>query len=396
MGAGGVIPGSTNPLEHDLLGRLGLDERATNEDIARARNELQAFLATAPKSIRGWARTQATATDEAFALLSDPTTWHGAGALPAPRPRSATQPGGPATPPVRRATPTDVMPEASFESASSESEGDSDAEFDAMLAELTPSMHRDRFAPRSAAEAPHAASQRFVRSSSGGAPHGRRISRPLIAVAGIVVAAVVAVGVYQFGAPPASSAAQPTPSASGGLNQARVATLMAQIQTNPKDTAALLELGDAFFQAGDYSTAASWLDKVLVLEPNNTRALLALGAAQFNLGDAVKAKAQWVAVLAIDTNNVEAHYDLGFLYLNAAPPDLDGVKREWNEVVKLAPGTDTAKVVQQHLDALTSSGAPSGAPTTAPSVGASTAPSAVPSAPASAAPTAAPSGSSAP
>ena len=40
MGTGGVPPGPNDARERDLLGRLGLDERATAEDIARARDEL--------------------------------------------------------------------------------------------------------------------------------------------------------------------------------------------------------------------------------------------------------------------------------------------------------------------------------------------------------------------
>ena len=135
----------------------------------------------------------------------------------------------------------------------------------------------------------------------------------------------------------------------------------------------------------------TWLDKLIALEPNNTRARLALGAAQFNVGDVASAETNWTEVLKVDANNVEAHYDLGFLYLNETPPDLEGVQREWGEVVRLAPGTDIANVVQQHLDALaTSSLAPSAAPTGAPTSGASDGPSAAPTAAPSAAPTAGP------
>jgi len=48
------------------------------------------------------------------------------------------------------------------------------------------------------------------------------------------------------------------------------------------------------------------------------------------------------------------------------------VQREWGEVVRLAPGTDIANVVQQHLDALVSqspepSADPSAGPTAVPS-----------------------------
>jgi len=267
------------------------------------------------------------------------------------------------------------------------SETDQDAAFDAMLAELTPSMHRDRFAP---------AGTGLVPVSRSGQPtiQGRR-RLPWMAAGLVAVAAVVAVGfgVYQSGAAPVAAVPSASPAASAGLDQARVAQLMGQIQSNPKDTAALLELGDAFFTAGDFTTAQTWLEKLVALEPNNTQGLLALGAAQFNLGDSDAAKANWQAVLKLDSENVEAHYDLGFLYLNQAPPDLDGVRREWSEVARLAPGTNLATVVQQHLDALAAS---SGAPTSGPSAAASAAPTPAPTVAPSTAPTVAPTGSTAP
>ena len=372
---GGVIPGPAEARERDLLGRLGLDERATTEDVARTRDQLQAFLATAPKSLRGWARTQASAADEAFALLSDPTAWRDPGALPAPRARSAAQPDGPATPPVRRALPA-AEPAATLISAP---EGDDDGEFDAMLAEVTPSMHRDRIAARPVATqnaVPKGRGATVRRNGSNAAASGTpsRFPRVLAGLAGLAVVVVAVFAIYQLGATPPVTGAESTPAPTAALDEAKVAALMARIQTDPNDTAALLELGDAFFQAQDFTTSATWLGKLVDLEPNNVRGRLALGAALFNLGQSAEAEAQWLAVLDLEADNVEAHYDLGFLYLNEIPPDYDGVQREWGEVVRLAPGTELADVVQQHLDALAAQ-------------------SAAPSADASAAPTAAPSGS---
>jgi cytochrome c-type biogenesis protein CcmH/NrfG len=391
MGSG-LIPGPTDARERDLLERLGLDERATPEDVVRTRDELQAFLAAAPKSIRGWARRQASAADEAYVLLSDPTAWRDNGALPASRARSVSQPGGPATPPVRRATPAAVPAAAAITAF----EGDEDAEFEAMLAEVTPSMHRDRIAggprasksPKAASAAVAPARRKVSMTAQPAAP--RRFPRVLAALAGLAVLAVGVVAIYQFGATPAVTGGQSTPAPSAGLNQDKVAALMARIQADPNDTAALLELGDAFFQAQDFATAASWLDKLVTLEPNNVRGRLALGAAQFNLGKSAEAEAQWLAVLEVDKDNVEAHYDLGFLYLNEVPPDYEGVEREWLEVVRLAPDTEIAGVVQQHLDALA---AQSATPSAGASPGTSPAPSADAPPAASAAPTPAPSAS---
>jgi len=373
-----MIPGAIDAREHDLLERLGLDERATPEDVARTRDELQAFLAAAPRSIRGWARRQASAADEAYVLLSDPTARIDAGALPTSPARSASQPDGPATPPVRRATRT-AVPAVPAAAAIDASEGDEDAEFEAMLAEVTPSMHRDRIAARpvatqNAVPKGRGATVRRNGSNAAASDTPSRFPRVLAGLAGLAVVVVAVVAVYQLGATPPVTGAQATPAPTAALDEAKVAALMSRIQADPNDTAALLELGDAFFQAQDFTTSATWLAKLVDLEPNNVRGRLALGAALFNLGQSAEAEAQWLAVLDLEADNVEAHYDLGFLYLNEIPPDYDGVQREWGEVVRLAPGTELADVVQQHLDALAAQ-------------------SAAPSADASAAPTAAPSGS---
>ena len=130
---------------------------------------------------------------------------------------------------------------------------------------------------------------------------------------------------------------------------------MTKYETNPGDTATLLSLANAYYAGSDYSSAGTWLDKLLAIDPRNVDALLARGAVSFNLGDLAAAQASWNEVIGIDAKNVEAHYDLGFLYLNQATPDWAGVQREWDLVVQLAPGTQLAETVQRHLDELAAS-----------------------------------------
>ena len=405
MRVSGITPGPAEAQERELLGRLGLDERATAEDVMQTHDDLQVFLAAAPRSLRGWARGQASAADEAFALLSDPTAWRGTGALPVPSARSAAQPGGPATPPVRRAISAAVPATAPRPTPmpGPAADDETDDEFEAMLADVTPSMHRERFAPRRPAAV--AKDRRAARAvAAPDRPAGpRHLPRLLAALAGVVGLVAIVFFVYQLGAGPglAGNATSASPTASSALDEAQVAQLMARIQADPTDKAALLDLGDAFFGAGEYDVAATWLEKLIALEPTNVRGLLALGATRFNLGDADAAKAHWLEALNVEPSNVEAHYDLGFLYLNQVPPDMDGVQREWGEVVRLAPGSDVANVVQQHLDALASS-APSptdSQPATSsadPSAAASVAPSTAPTVAPSTTPSAEPGGSVAP
>jgi Tfp pilus assembly protein PilF len=134
-----------------------------------------------------------------------------------------------------------------------------------------------------------------------------------------------------------------------------------------------MALGDEYYRTGDFKTAGDWFAKVTAVEPTVVRGYLALGVSAFNLGDSTTALTAWTKVLTIDETNVEAHYDLGFLYLNAQPPDMAGVQREWSRVVALAPDSDIAKTVKAHLDALASA-APSSARAASPAPSASAQP----------------------
>jgi cytochrome c-type biogenesis protein CcmH/NrfG len=381
---------SPQKLERELLARLGLDPSATPEDVSASHEAVSAYLAAAPRSLRTWARVQASGADEAYALLTDPAALSRAVALGGAGARPAVLPGEPATPPARRDPPSPapvaVVPAVTAAAAAGAAPARvdengrrivSDDEIDALLAEVTPGAHREIVG--TAAE--RAASTVAV----SGTPRSSRLLGLLaspafrnVALVGATVAAIGIVVVLGFnagntraggiaaGVTPAPSAAASTPV----LDQAAVAALMVKIQANPKDADSLMALGDAYYKTGDFKTAGDWFAKVTAVEPTNVRGFLALGATAFNQGDPATAETAWKQAVSIDEKNVEAHYDLGFLYLNRQPADMVGVQREWTRVVQLAPDSDIAKTVKAHLDALASfkpaSPAASGAPATSP------------------------------
>ena len=374
--------------ERELRSRLGLDGRASSEDILSTHEDVLAFLATAPTSLRTWARVQAAAADEALVLLTDPTARAVSPALEGSSTRSESQPGGTATPPARRAIPntsdpgptrggadgdvgTDVAPDVSPASR--------EDIFDILLAEVTPSTHRETLPEL---RHPHAASRPAAAGSAPAAPstsRHRSVLRRLALPTGLIAGALaILFAGYQLGGGPAAEVSAPSPSSGAAapqLDEAQILALMERIQADPADQDALMALADAYYQVGDFGVSATWLEKVVALDETNLRARLALGAARFNLGDLDAARLQWEAVLQRDPANVEAHYDMGFLFLNLEPPDLVGVRRSWSEVVRLAPDSDIAATVKAHLDSIASpdpsgdpaaTAAPSSAPSTAP------------------------------
>jgi tetratricopeptide (TPR) repeat protein len=288
--------GQVQAYTSELLARLGVGPGASMGEIERAHDQRLDFLAQAPAEMSDWAHHEIGRVDEAYALLTDP-------------------------------------------------HADIPAAAAAALA--------DRGGAHPAPEAPLAATA---------APPAPRMAHSTKVLLLVALAAAVIFGVYKWGGDsgvPAISG-QPTDSSSAAaapqLDTAKVGAAMQKISANPKDVAALKELGDLYFQAGDYPTAIEWESKALEIEPQDVTALLALGAAQFNSGDSEGAKANWKKVVKIDSRNAEAHYDLGFLALSVEPVDMDTAKAEWQKVVDIDPKSELAKSVSTHLEGLAKQG----------------------------------------
>lgn len=347
-----AIERATDPvvrLEQELLARLGLGPDASADDVAAAHAAIVAYLAAAPAHARGWARAQAAAADEAVALLSDPVAL--ARRAGTSRAQAVDRLAVTTSPPPSRARARAAAPSQPTKSQA----GASDDLLDELIAEVTPSAHRDEV---------RAAAPRPPRTE---VPR-RFLTRRMLGIAAALAAMAIIVFVVS-GFADSSIPAAPGPAESqeaGTLDEAAVADLMARIQEDPEDADALMSLGDAFFAAGQFDVSAEWLGRLVALEPENSRALLALGAAQYNSGNAEDAEASWIRVIELEPDNVEAHYDLGALYFRQDPPDLEGMQREWQKVVELAPGTDIASGVQVHLDGLASAEPSTGPSETAP------------------------------
>jgi tetratricopeptide (TPR) repeat protein len=336
--------------ERDLLARLGLGPGASNGDIEAAHDEILDFLAAAPGSLRGWAAVQLGTVDEAYAQLNG-----------APASASAIVPAVPAARAASR--PVAARPTGGIDG------DDLDGFFD----------HDDAPVVVTRRERQRRAVQRTVEE-----PAARRFSlRTIVTAVGAVGVLAGAFVIYQLGAPAVPGfTGTPAPGSSAvAVDPAKVAALMAKLQANPKDLAALRDLGNLYYDVRDFASAAGWMEKIIAIDPKDEEALLALGAAKFNLGDLDGAEATWLRIVAINPKNAEAHYDLGFIYFSKTPPDMARVREEWNKVIAIDPTSDIAKTAATHLQSLDkSSGAPSTVPGASSGPAASAAPVASPAA----------------
>ena len=288
-------------LRNELLGRLGLRDNASDQDVESAHNGLVEFLELAPREVKSWAAARTTDVDEAFALLSGPEQ--------------------------------DLIPLAG-----------------------TTAIVQDAPVRTSPPAAGPAAPGAFAALAT-------RKRTQLVWAGLIVLVAAVVFAVYSMGKPAVpgisgTPTGQQTTAAAGGatpVDPAKLGALMQKISSNPKDIASLQAIGDLYFGATDYKNATLWEQKVLAVDPKNQVALLALGAAQFNLGNSVEAKKQWLVAAGLYPNVAEVHYDLGFLYFSQTPPDTANMTAEWKKVVAIDPNSQLAKTVSTHLQSASSS-----------------------------------------
>ena len=374
-------------IEQALMARLGLTLDATPEEIEEAHDRLLAFLETAPHELRLWTRLQVAAADEAYALLADdgaPAYLPAEDELPVREPASPS-PAHASTPPAARASTLGAAGagrelRATRVAPAESADDDLPEELEETEGAGMPVRRAKARTARAVSPAVAARERTGSRRVRGGA-----IRRVLVAVAAVAVVAVVGFTVYNSGATTVPGVTgTPAPEASStAVDPAKVNALMQKITADPKDTASLLELGNLYFDSGDYTTARTFMQKVVDIDPNNVDALVGLGAAQFNTGDAAAAKTSWTKATELSPKDQEAWFDLGFLYLNQNPPDMDQVRLNWNKVLEIDPTTKIAQTVQTHLAAIAPSASPGASQTASPSAAAA-APSA--SAAASAAP----------
>ncbi len=305
----------------DYFSLLDVSEDVSQAELESRYQQLAEYLTSEaiPSHLRDWARQQAALVDEAYAVLADPESRAAVG--------------------KEQARTTSNVPSGLEAGGKASDQRDSGIE-------SRPGTGEKR---RQSADSPDTAAAGLLSLFL-------NLSHQPLAIAvvlGLVALGGILLGLY--GLPGGGGdATPPTVQDTGTLpiDTERVAELIAANEANPNDPGILFELGETFFQSNDWQSAIDWFTQLLALEPNDTHALTDVGTSNFNLGRSPEAKAAWLAVLELDPDDFQAHYNLGFLYANVEPQDLDSARREWQAVVELAPESELARTAQLHLDGL--------------------------------------------
>jgi tetratricopeptide (TPR) repeat protein len=150
---------------------------------------------------------------------------------------------------------------------------------------------------------------------------------------------------------PASPA--PPPAAGGrtppALDQARVDQLTATINSDPKNTTAIVQLANVYFDAERFTDAIAWYEKALALDPKDADVSTDLGVSYYYTNRTEEALRRFEASLAINPKHTKTLLNKGIV-LAFGKEDLKGAAVEWQKVVDIAPESPEGQAARRALE----------------------------------------------
>ena len=112
--------------------------------------------------------------------------------------------------------------------------------------------------------------------------------------------------------------------------------LLARLQTDPKNSPLLNQIGTLYKAAHQFKEAAGYYQRALDVDPKNTAARTDLASCLYYLGDADAAISQLQQSLRDDPNDANSLFNLGMIRLQAKH-DSNGAVNAWQQLLKLNP-----------------------------------------------------------
>jgi len=167
---------------------------------------------------------------------------------------------------------------------------------------------------------------------------------------GFILGAAVAILKTNWEPKVAISAEEPERNRSGDY-EGEIQLSKSILEKDPNNLQALINLGNAYFDADRYQEAINAYTKALVIDPKNPDVRTDMGImyrklAQFN--QAIEAFRQ---AAYDDPKHLNSRFNLGIV-LKHDKNDFRGAIQAWEEFLKLNPDNDRATMVQQEIQSM--------------------------------------------
>jgi tetratricopeptide (TPR) repeat protein len=171
-------------------------------------------------------------------------------------------------------------------------------------------------------------------------------------IAGVVVG-VIATVYYEDKAPIIPPAIkQPAPSSAPAVPpadvQKQIGFLQSVLKDDPKNLNTLIQLGNAYFDSGQFDRGIETYSKALEIDPNNADVRTDLGIMYRRKGDYDRAIAEFKKAAEIDPKHVNSRYNLGIVLLHDKG-DIKGAIKAWEDYLKVQPTGPRAENIRNQM-----------------------------------------------
>jgi cytochrome c-type biogenesis protein CcmH/NrfG len=165
--------------------------------------------------------------------------------------------------------------------------------------------------------------------------------------AGSVAAPVTASAPVTTSAPAAATGM--APAMKPMLDESQVSAMRNVADRDPKNFESRVQLGNLYFDAERYSEAVRWYEEAFALNPADANVSTDLAVSYYYTDQPDRAIAQFERSLKADPRHVKSYLNMGIVKA-FGKQDFTGATAAWDQVLKLAPGSQEAQAAQRALD----------------------------------------------
>lgn len=135
-----------------------------------------------------------------------------------------------------------------------------------------------------------------------------------------------------------------------GQMEVEIERLEKIIKTDPKNLSVLVQLGNNYYDIGEYAKAVKYYNRALVIDASNVDVRVDMGAAYFALGQHDKALEAFKLATQLNPDHAMAWYNMGVVY--KAKGDIPNLKFAWGRFLAIQPTGEQADRVRKELSQL--------------------------------------------
>jgi tetratricopeptide (TPR) repeat protein len=143
------------------------------------------------------------------------------------------------------------------------------------------------------------------------------------------------------------------PAATAADIQKQIGPLLSILKDDPKNLKALIELGNVYFDGGQFDKAIDTYSKALEINPKNADIRTDMGIMYRRKGNFDRAIEEFKKAAEDDPRHVNSRYNLGIVYLHDKG-DLKAAIKAWEDYLKVEPTGPRADNIRNQMSKMKS------------------------------------------